>query len=876
MAGELGTAVVRTEVDLSGLDQGLSKAEGNTRSWASNLGGTIAKVGGAAVLGGIGLVASGVAAIGGAAVVAAKDFAGFQQQMNEVFTLLPGISEDAMAEMTGQVKDFAREFGVLPENVVPALYQSLSAGVPPDNVFSFLETAQKAAAGGVTELETAVNGISSVINAYGADVLDAAQASDFMFTAVRLGKTTFGELSSSLANVTPTASALGLGFDNLTAAIATMTSQGVSTAQSTTQLRQLLIEMSKAGTATSNAFQEIAGVGFAEFIAEGNNLQDALGVMQQAADANGVALQDMFSSVEAGAAALSLAGPGAESFGRNLEAMAESAGATDAAFETMDKGLKQTWNRIVATAKVGLLDFADAFGPLLERIADFAEAALPKIGEVIDTVVVPAVQSVVEWIERVIDVFTQGAPISEFFTIFEDGSSKFAMLIELFGAGETQAQNIATAIVNLAGQVRDFLDPVIAAIGKFVSWKDVLIALGAAITVVVGGALLALAQAILPIIAVVGLVIGAVSVLRNAWENNWGGIQEKTKAVVTFVQNIITTVMNAVQTFWAQNGDAILSSARQVWTTIQTVVTTVITTVQAIIQAVTAAIRAAWDAHGAEITASAQRFWRAIQAFISSTIETIRSIIVAVASAIQSFWEQHGAAIMEGARDAWETVKEIIDTLTQNISVIIDTWTALLSGDWEAWLDGIKEYWQNVWDAILLAVEAFWEFLSPIIEGIISEIKEALEPTIQNLQAKFESVFAAIQTAIQPAIDLVNNFFSGLKDLWSWLKDKIFSFKVNLPSIPDWALPGGSPTPLQHAWEDLERSLNSMVIAPKFELPSMEIMPVGMFSPVYAGASGDTYEDRSSSVTVYGGMQAYGVQSPQSWLEEIQDLQVPG
>lgn len=72
-----------------------------------------------------GVALAGVATLGKSVL----DFAGFDKGMREVFTLLPDISQPAMDEMTQQVKDFAGEFGVLPTEVVPALYQSLSAGV---------------------------------------------------------------------------------------------------------------------------------------------------------------------------------------------------------------------------------------------------------------------------------------------------------------------------------------------------------------------------------------------------------------------------------------------------------------------------------------------------------------------------------------------------------------------------------------------------------------------------------------------------------------------------------------------------------------------------------------------------------------------------
>jgi len=118
---------------------------------------------------------------------------GFETEMNQVFTLMPGASKKAMDAMSAQVLGFASDMGVLPETVIPALYQALSAGVPANNVFDFMKTAQKAALGGATDLETAVDGISSAVNAYGADVLSAAKASDDMFTAVRLGKCIRGD-----------------------------------------------------------------------------------------------------------------------------------------------------------------------------------------------------------------------------------------------------------------------------------------------------------------------------------------------------------------------------------------------------------------------------------------------------------------------------------------------------------------------------------------------------------------------------------------------------------------------------------------------------------------------------------------------------------
>lgn len=291
-------------------------------------------------------IATGAVVAGGAAAAAfatkfvadsVREFGNFEKGMREVFTLLPNLSGDAREKMTRDTRVLASEMGRLPDEVVPALYQAISAGVPQENVFEFLKTANEAARGGVTDLETAVDGLSSVVNAYGSDVLSVGEASDAMFTAVKLGKTNFEELSRYLFNVVPTASAVGLEFTNITAALAAMTAQGTPTSVATTQLRQVLVELNQEGSKASKIFNEVAGMSFAEFIANGGNLNEALQLMEQYAADTDVTVNNLFSSVEAGNGALALTGKGADTFSRNLQEMEQAAGATGAAAEEMSE-----------------------------------------------------------------------------------------------------------------------------------------------------------------------------------------------------------------------------------------------------------------------------------------------------------------------------------------------------------------------------------------------------------------------------------------------------------------------------------------------------------------------------------------------------------
>ena len=379
MAGtNVATLTAKLTADTTGLKAGLSSAEREVQGFGGRTSKMLGKIGPMVAVG----AAAGAAAIGAMAVKGVAAFADFEQGMNEVFTLLPDITGQAMGEMEDQVKDLSTEFGVLPDKVIPSLYQAISAGVPKDNVFEFMETATKASIGGATELETAVDGLTSVINAYGAENIDAAEASDLMFTAVRLGKTTMDELSRSLFQVNPVAAAMGVEFGDITAALAAMTAQGTPTRVATTQLRQALVELGKEGTVAFDAFKEATGKTFPDFIASGGTVEDAFIAMKAKADEMGVGVGDLFGSVEAGMGVISLTSEsGAAAFATNMQAMTDSAGATETAFGQMDQGLSRSFDRIKAQIGVAFIDIGEALAPFVEEMAVWLEKELPDMIE---------------------------------------------------------------------------------------------------------------------------------------------------------------------------------------------------------------------------------------------------------------------------------------------------------------------------------------------------------------------------------------------------------------------------------------------------------------------------------------------------------------
>ncbi|MEO5358208.1 MAG: phage tail tape measure protein [Nitrospirae bacterium YQR-1] len=116
----------------------------------------------------------------------------------------------------------------------------ISAGASVEDAPAALEASAKAAVAGVTDTKTAITAGMAVINAYGMSLNDLGRVYDTFFQTVKIGVTTFPELSQSIGNVLPTARAVGVGFNEVSAALAQLTNGGIKTPEAVTALNSAL------------------------------------------------------------------------------------------------------------------------------------------------------------------------------------------------------------------------------------------------------------------------------------------------------------------------------------------------------------------------------------------------------------------------------------------------------------------------------------------------------------------------------------------------------------------------------------------------------------------------------------------------------------
>ncbi len=323
-------------------------------------------------------IALGALAVGAAkSVGSANDLA---LSMREVVTLTGDTGDEAEKTFTAMkslVSGVSSEFGVAQETLTKGLYQALSAGVPKDNALEFMQVATKASIAGVTDVDTAVDGLTTVINAFGLEIGDASSVADAMFAAVKGGKTTFDELSSSLFNVAPSAAAAGAEFTEVAAAIATLTASGVPTSVATNQIKAAFVALSKPSKELNALFQDLGFESGEAAIAQ-EGLQFAMDAVFEASNGSAAEMKRLLGRQEAVNAINVLSGTSAGKFADELERQAGAAGSVDDAFQEIDKnrGIEKQAvafeNMSIAIGDV-LLPIMQAITPVIISFANFIE-----------------------------------------------------------------------------------------------------------------------------------------------------------------------------------------------------------------------------------------------------------------------------------------------------------------------------------------------------------------------------------------------------------------------------------------------------------------------------------------------------------------------
>lgn len=293
----------------------------------------------------------------------------FESAMAKVGTIAD-TAKVPLESLSSQVLQVSGDMHIGANEIAEAAYQAISAGQDTGNAVAFAGQASMLAKAGFTSSASAVDILTTALNAYGKGADEAGHVSDVLLTTQNLGKTSVDELAGSMGRVIPLAAAYNVSMENLSSGLAIMTANGIATAEASTYTKSMLNELGDTGSSVGKILKQQTGKSFAELNADGKSLGDVLQVLYDSVGGNATKFAGLWSSVEAGTGALSLASSGADKFNGVLQQMQADSGATQTAYDTMTNTMAYKLDGVKTNAQnLGTALFDAVSGRLGEAVA---------------------------------------------------------------------------------------------------------------------------------------------------------------------------------------------------------------------------------------------------------------------------------------------------------------------------------------------------------------------------------------------------------------------------------------------------------------------------------------------------------------------------
>lgn len=705
-------------------------------------------------------------ALGGAATSMSMQAETSMAKVNSILQL----SSSEWTKYQTTLKQGANDIGMAYSDYAEAAYSAISAGVKQADVTNFLTQSNKLAKGGLTDLATATDLLTTVQNAYGLSQKDMAHVSDVLVQTQNKGKTTVGELGSAMGRVIPTANNLGVSVEQLGACYAILTAGGINTAESTTYLNSMLNELGKSGSGVDKILREQTGKSFKELTESGKSTGDILQTLSDYAKKSGKSLTDLFSSAEAGKAATALMKDGVSSFNEQLDGMINSTGACDKAFQTMNSTAKEKLTQSLNTLKNAITNIGDVMLPLVANIAQvvagFADF-LNQLGQAN-----PALLQTTVVIGGIV------AAIGPLLLILGSLASAIGNLIEL-RALMTGSSVLSSAIGRVSGLFTGLRNVIMGSVVPAIQslWAFML---ANPITIVIA--------------AIAALVAGFVYLwnncesFRNFWINLWNNIVE-------VVSKIPETIQNLGQQFQAAFQNIIISLRMLLLNGINTMKDAFSNGLATLLDPI---INWGYSVNGYLGDAFTDLYGIIEDTFslIADYIRDFASIMISIFTGdwqgalqgAQNLFSNLGNNIMNILSDLKNFISEIFmgiveaikGNLSQAYNNVVNWASQMTSKAREAGSNFIK----NVTSAIQSLPGKIWNYLSQAISkaaNFVSQFAQKATQAGRNFTTNIVNGVKSIPSKmVSIGSNIVKGIWSGISGAGSWLRSQISNFASNI------------------------------------------------------------------------------------------------
>lgn len=806
MPVDVGSAVGYLDLDISGFLKGFrtaeEEAERRTKQIEQTTSKKLASIGGGFVSAGKTLTAGLTVPLVGALGVVTKFSSEFESSFAKVKTIADPLKK-SFEELEQEILDLSSSTGIAAEEISEAVYQAISAGVDTKNAVSFAGQATKLAVAGFTDSATAVDALTTVLNAYKLEAEDAAHISDVLISTQNKGKTTVNELATVLGRVIPAAKSANVSFEDLSTAFSYVTLNGIPTAEASTYIAGALNELSKSGTTVSDTLKIKTGKSFQELTGEGKSLRDIMQILQDSVDGTDLSFGDLWGSAEAARAAMVILNTETDDYNGTLADFKGTLGDTDSAFDTMADTTEFKFNQALNNGKLILKDIGDI---LIGMFMPYLEKAIDLLGKFRDKLAGMSDEDKEKFIKIAGAVALIGPSllaVGKALQFVSGLSGTISTIGSLFGAGAGAAGGglaaaagpllavlavvgvLAAAFVNLWNRSEEFQNKITSA---FEGIKQSFVDFGNQFTEFVnsfgfdfeniGEVLKAfwnwfsdnLAPAFIFIFETLEVTVGSfldvlmglikfiTGVFTLDWETAWDGVKQIFVGVWDFIVGFLSSfgtmlydrVVNSVASMLGMTKEEVEAQFSAIWESITSFFSNLFSGIGSFFSNV-------WNS----ITGFFSNLWNGITTFISNIINNIGQIP-----------EKVGYFLGQIVGNVILFVQSIPQHIGNMVNSVIEWFKKLPENIGKFINDSIKfisEFPGQVWKFLQDVIGKIGSFASTLI----SEGGKAIKDFIDGFVNGFKDFFSSI---VKIGGDIIRGIWEGITGAWDWLMNQIGSF----------------------------------------------------------------------------------------------------
>lgn len=581
------------------------------------------------------------AAIAGGLALAVKASADFGREMAKV-KVLSGATAEEMQALKRAALEVGPSFGISGEAATGAMQQLAASGYTAQQIIETLPAVFSAAAASGEDLTLVTETIASTLQSFGLEASKAGHVADVLAQAANISAIGVEDMAYSLKYAGSVAKSVGIGLEELSAAIAIMGNAGIKGEQAGTTLRAALLRLIDPPKEAKEALDSL-GISVTDSAGKMRPLYDIIGQLQKATegmtDAQKAQVMATIFSTEAVSGMLSVVGAGPEKLKEFTKALQEADGASAKMAQEMRDNLAGSVDALLSSVKALTIALGDQLAPTVRGVADQLNSAAQKFAA-LD----PAMQGIV----------ARAAALAAGIGLAGGSLLIFAGFVPNIVSGLGQ---LASAAGAAAAVIRGALGGALAFIAT---------PAGAALTIIAGLGALAYVvyQNWRPFKeffanlweAVKTDTMARVNAVKDFLANTWAAIKDKTEEVWAAIKQFladwwpalagdITGPIGMTAALIYQNWNEISLKTAEIWTAIQNW------------------LAALWTG----ILAQAKKTWEDMRAFIFSVTDGIKNLFEGLVNSAFNWGRNLMANFIEGFKSLfaslWDALKAAADAV---------------------------------------------------------------------------------------------------------------------------------------------------------------------------------------------------------------------